>query len=211
MLDIDDIGTILTELARKRPVFHSEADFQHAFAWKIHEKLPEAGIRLEVPIGLALPEEGRRVHIDVLVDGCCAIELKYKTRESEYVVREERFVLRSHGAQDFGRYDFVKDITRLESVVLEGPCTGGYAIMLTNDDQYWKRSQRAAMDAAFRIGGGQSIGGTLQWADPSRRWLKGRDHDVVLRGDYPLSWRDYSDFGFRYLVVEVRQAGARGL
>jgi hypothetical protein len=205
-----DIHAILGGLAHERNVFHSEADFQHAFAWRIHRDLPDAKIRLEVPMELALPAEHERVHIDVLVDGIWAIELKYKTRQSEYAVGEEGFVLRGHGAQDFGRYDFVKDIQRVEAVVLEGPCTGGYAIMLTNDDQYWKRSDRCTMDAAFRIADGQTIGGTLRWADPSRPWLKGRADDLLLRGRYALSWTGYSELGFRYVVIQVRPDEPRG-
>jgi hypothetical protein len=204
MLDID---LILRELAGERPAFHSEADFQHALAWRIHSKLPETEIRLEVP--MALPGGERRLHVDVLVDGTCAIELKYKTRKSEYAVGEERFVLRNHGAQDFGRYDFLKDIERLERVVLEGPCTVGYAIMLTNDDYYWKGTDSDTMDAAFRIGGGQTIGGTLQWADPERPWLKGRNKSITLKGEYTLSWKDYSPLGFRRVVAEVSQERLR--
>jgi len=207
MLDIDDIGTILTELARERPVFHSEADFQHALAWKIHEKLPEAKIRLEVP--MAMPGGKRRLHVDVLVGDICAIELKYKTKRSQYALGEERFDLQNHGAQDFGRYDYLKDIERLEGLISEGFCPFGYAIMLTNDDYYWKGKGSDTMDAAFRIGDGQTVRGTLQWADSGRPWLKGRRENIVLRGTYAFSWRDYSDLGFRYLVVEARQAGAR--
>ena len=30
-------------MALERPLFHAEADFQHALAWKIHETYPECG------------------------------------------------------------------------------------------------------------------------------------------------------------------------
>ncbi len=42
-----DIDRLMTELSRTRKVFHSEADFQHAFAWQIREHTPECEIRLE--------------------------------------------------------------------------------------------------------------------------------------------------------------------
>ena len=32
-----DISDLLTGLAESRKVFHSEADFQHALAWQIHQ------------------------------------------------------------------------------------------------------------------------------------------------------------------------------
>jgi hypothetical protein len=43
-----EIGSILTDLAISRPIFHSEADFQHALAWKLQGRFPTAKIRLEV-------------------------------------------------------------------------------------------------------------------------------------------------------------------
>lgn len=37
----------MAALARVRPVFHGEADFQHAFAWEMHIADPSAKVRLE--------------------------------------------------------------------------------------------------------------------------------------------------------------------
>ena len=34
------IAQVLSTLAVQRPVFHSEADFQHALAWEIHSCVP---------------------------------------------------------------------------------------------------------------------------------------------------------------------------
>lgn len=31
-----DVEAVLRDLALKRPIFHSEADFQHAVAWEVH-------------------------------------------------------------------------------------------------------------------------------------------------------------------------------
>jgi hypothetical protein len=206
MLDID---LILRELAGERPAFHSEADFQHALAWRIHSKLPETEIRLEVP--MALPGGERRLHVDVLVDSTCAIELKYKTKQCEYTVGEEKFVLRNHSAQDFGRYDFLKDIERLEAVILEGPCVVGYAIMLTNDEYYWATNDSHAQDADFRIGDRRIARETLKWADPEREYRKERNKSITLKGEYTLSWKDYSPLGFRRVVAEVSQERLRSL
>ena len=38
------------------------------------------------------------------------LELKYKTRRLSTSIAGEEFVLRQQGAQDLGRYDFLKDI-----------------------------------------------------------------------------------------------------
>ena len=92
-----DIPSLLRVLAEKRPVFHSEADFQHALAWELHGKWPQYGLRLEY----RLPEVEPPVHLDIWWkhERPCAIELKYKTRRLDTSVDGERFVLRNHAAQ----------------------------------------------------------------------------------------------------------------
>ena len=51
----------LDALAMKRPIFHSEADFQHSLAWTIREAHPAIDVRLEWPFG----EVGRRQYFDI--------------------------------------------------------------------------------------------------------------------------------------------------
>ncbi len=199
-----DIHSILAGLARKRPVFHSEADFQHALAWELHATRPRATVRLEFPISPG--RASKTLHIDILLNKTCAIELKYKTVECEHSLRGEHFSPKSHGAQLLGRYDFVADIARLEQLVRSGPCTEGYAIILTNDRQYWncKEADVQTLDRDFRIHEGATIGGMLRWANPDLRYLGARKAGIELRGKYALLWRDYcSRLNFRYLAVKV--------
>ena len=75
------ISDLLTSLAGTRKVFHSEADFQHALAWHIHEAMPESQVRLEVDV---MQVEHQRTFLDIWlpVEGI-AIELKYKTQGLE--------------------------------------------------------------------------------------------------------------------------------
>jgi hypothetical protein len=42
-----NVHQIMKTLAVERPVFHSEADFQHALAWELHRQMPEWAMRLE--------------------------------------------------------------------------------------------------------------------------------------------------------------------
>ena len=73
-LKVLDITRLLDGLARERPVFHSEADFQFALAWRI-KKATSHYVRLEFK---PFPEE--RVYLDIwLPDVGVAIELKYPT------------------------------------------------------------------------------------------------------------------------------------
>jgi hypothetical protein len=134
-MPVVDIRETLSELARKRLVFHSEADFQHALAWEIHERWPRCSMRLEFkPLHL-----GNRIYSDIWAvhdNAVIAIELKYKTRRLLVKVGEETFDLLNQSAQDVGRYDFLRDIERLEQMVAGRSDIVGYAILLTNDSAY---------------------------------------------------------------------------
>jgi hypothetical protein len=71
-----NLGDTLTLLSERRPIFHSEADFQHALALRIHQSNEAARIRLEYRLS-------QREYLDLWVqdDACAlAIELKYTTR-----------------------------------------------------------------------------------------------------------------------------------
>ena len=144
-----DLTQVLKALGEKRPVFHSEADFQHALAWEIHNAKPDASIRLELPVRA---DDGRAVHIDLLV--ICdhlrfAIELKYKTASLDARRGSEQFSLRPHSAQDSGRYDFLSDVARLERYVASEQDATGFALLLSNDGLYWKKTRSSNMSANF--------------------------------------------------------------
>lgn len=38
-MDANSINTAMASLAKGRPIFHSEADFQHALAWQLQTML----------------------------------------------------------------------------------------------------------------------------------------------------------------------------
>ena len=192
-----DIGDILNSLAKRRPVFHSEADFQHAFAWEINLARPNVNIRLEYPV----PTESKPYHIDVRIenkDEIVAIELKYKTVPVEFVIDGEPFRLKNHSARDQGRYDFIKDIQRLEHVshaAEKGKKFTGYAILLTNDNKYWDGdgTDKNTADAAFKIYVGRTLNGRLNWtANASVGTTKNREKEIELKGSYKVEWKYYN-------------------
>ena len=210
MLDITDL---LTRLAESRNVFYSEADFQHALAWRIHEDNRDCQIRLEVP----MPVPHRKMYVDIwLPEEKIAIELKYVTRSLELEHKGESFTLRYQGAQNHRRYDFLQDIQRLECLrrSVPGLCEAGYAVLLTNDPLYWNDPRNPdTVDSAFRIHEKQMICGERAWncrASPGT--VKGRESSILLEGSYHLRWQDYSQIPklsekepgkFRYLAVSV--------
>ena len=204
-----DIKGLLTALAESRKVFHSEADFQHALAWHIHQTMPKSQIRLEFP----MPVEHRKMYVDIwLPVEKIAIELKYMTRKSELEDNEESFALRNQGAQNQRRYDFLQDIHRLELMrTMPELCEAGHAVLLTNDPLYWNPPRRQdTVDSDFRVHEGREISRKLEWADQASPGTKrGRESPIPITGSYRLDWQDYSNFSgkslgkFQYLAVSV--------
>lgn len=205
-----DIRKFMSVLSSQRPLFHSEADFQHAFAWEFHRRLPKASVRLELP----LSTENKVLHLDfwaVEDDKAVAVELKYKTRTFSTLLGAEQFNLANHSAQDIGRYDFIKDIQRLERITSSRQNTLGYAVLLTNDSTYWTRARgNQTVDAAFRLEHGRILHGTLSWGQKaSAGTMRGREQALTLHGRYTLQWEEYSQLSdgssgtFHYLAVQV--------
>ncbi len=201
----------MARLAMVRPVFHSEADFQHEFAWMIRELRPAAKIRLELPVP-GLPD-GR---LDIRAqtnEQALAVELKYCTGgRLRLEDRCEKFVLRDHSAHDTRRYDFLKDVRRLESVVSASGASSGVAILLSNEPIYWGQPRRPdTQDAEFRIHEGRVVEGDLGWTGkPAEGTNRRRKERIRILGRYTCKWSDYSKIGdgrfgqFRYLSIEVK-------
>lgn len=205
-----DINALMADLASRRPIFHSEADFQHALAWQIHESMPDWRVRLEYP----LPNQERRIYLDVwLPDVGVAVELKYHARRLELDWNGEPFALREQSAQDVLRYDFLKDLQRLEHLVSgKEACSTGFAVLLTNNSLLWDygRSRGGNIDSAFHLHEGRELSGELAWSDRAGAGTtKNREMPLCLKDRYNLHWQDYSTLStggnglFRYLTVRV--------
>jgi hypothetical protein len=201
----------ICSLIEKRKLFHSEADFQFALAWEIQQSYPNAEVRLEF-----CPNQFPNMHIDIMVNcngKCYPIELKYKTLKISAEIENEFYNIKNHGAQDLGRYDFLKDIERVE--LLRDNLNGfekGYAIMLSNDPSYWivKKSDKETVCDKFRIHDGIIKNGNLCWmGTPSVGTIKGREKEIVLSGEYSLLWNEYSSMSdnrngkFKYTICEI--------
>ena len=204
-----DPHEVMASLARRRPVFHSEADFQFAFAWEAKTLVPGVEVRLETH-----PEPGVRLDLE-LIDPAAkrglAVELKYMTRLWTGESGGESFALKNHGASDLRAYDVVKDIERVERFVLPRPGWTGLVIALTNESAYWRSPThgRTTNADAFRLFEGNLLAGERRWGPNTGGTAKGREAPLALRGTYELQWVDYSrlDAGpagsFRALVVPI--------
>lgn len=204
-----DPSAVLASLAKVRRVFHSEADFQFAFAWEAKVLRPDLEVRLETH-----PEPNVRLDLE-LADPASgtgvAVELKYMTRLWVGTDRGEPFALKNHGASDLRGYDVVKDIERVERFVDARPDWTGYVIALSNDASYWRAPThgRATNAEAFRLREGVVLSGERKWGPLTGGTSKGRETSLPLRGTYELHWSDYSRVDasvagtFRTLVVPI--------
>ena len=202
-----DIHILMQSLSKRRLLFHSESDFQQALAWEIHSAIPDRMIWLEID---PFPEKRHPMFLDIwLPTEGIALELKYCTTKLD----KEPFKLREQSARDVRRYDFLKDVQRLETVCAElNMCKAGYAVILTNDQGYWEKPRTLeTMDADFRIHEGREITGNLGWHPRTGAGtMRDREAPIHLNGAYTTHWQDYSDVlavrggKFRYLVVAVQ-------
>ncbi|SCF09583.1 hypothetical protein GA0070607_5487 [Micromonospora coriariae] len=203
------LSAVMDELRLRRAVFHSEADFQHAFAWAVHRLDGAVHVRLEV-------RQKDSEYLDLLCFGTAgrtAIEFKYFTDSWDGIDpgTGEAFRLHSHAASDLARRNFLFDVARLEKFCRSSSePMNGLAIMLTNDRTLWvpPAGSRPTRDREFRIHEGRRLTGVLRWGVNGSYFLRNQRD---LAGDYPLIWHDFSRMDgpngeFRWLPVHVENA-----
>ena len=205
----DDIERALEALAERRPVFRSEADFQHEFAWEIREHNPNLSIRLEYPV----PIEDQSGRIDIWMpggDGGVAIELKYWTRQFDRMVYGEHFHLVNQSAEPPNRYSFIKDVTRCEDLLAGFYARAAFVVAVTNNPAFWDPNASSKVGADFLIPDGRTLSGKLAWApETAKGTQEGKEDPLALQGTHQLAWKDYSvipdaPYGkFRYLLIDV--------
>ena len=207
-----DVHQLLRWLAAERPLFRSEKDFRSALAGRIQK----AGLDVRVS-SRPFRRERRRFDLWLPKIGV-AVELRHKTRGLEVDCGGRSFALRTHGAEDRGRCEFLNDLARLERMSAEFPgVERGIAVLLTNDRRYWRPASKPnTVDAAFRLHEGRVVSGKLAWAKHTGPKTKeGMEDPIVLRSSYQLRWRDYgqpfpqTNGRFRYLSVEASPHAAR--
>jgi hypothetical protein len=206
---------ILNELALLRPVFHSEADFQHELGCIIKSKGYQ--VRLERPYYLDLPNvQGHsKFELDIEIDGHVAIELKYKTKALVRDVMGETFDLKNHSASNLGRFDVIDDARRVRNLINYGKHKIGYVVFLTNSNDYWENDAAATMAAEFNLMDDRLFvfGQTLNWVGNPNANSVGPKRlapfaPIEILFNEKIRWCDYSfqdekSGNFRFLVIDV--------
>ena len=191
----------LNTLSSQRDAFCSEADFQFALAWELQKLMPQAKISLEYPIQI----ESKDCHIDIWVEESgfiYPIELKYKTKGGII----GGVTLKNHSAVDFGCYDYLYDIYRIEQIKATTPnFDKGFAVMLTNEPSYYNHTNRSSAYNDFKIfqnsvhngahAGGLTNKGTI--------FNSGNRDNFSLAGSYTMRWNVYNNYDFRFVISEI--------
>ena len=203
-----DIHKLMHTLAGERPIFHSRTDFHSALVETLVRIHPDCGDVREFN-----HLEGDRSRLNIWAPELAVeIRLRYATGHIRTQQQNESFALRHQGAQDRGRYSFLRDVERIERVVSEiANVRSGIAVLLTNDHLYWQPPTKLApVDIDFRVHDGAILSGTLNWTEEASEGTKeSMDQPIVLQDAYEMEWRNYSDVHsgknsrFRYLAVEV--------
>jgi hypothetical protein len=202
-------------LSARRPVFHSEADFQLALAMVMSQDERVSRIRLERRIALREPVRDRaHVNVDVLarLNGQpVGLELKYPKRNlecTEFADGELEDFQLPEGAYDVDAPEFWHDTARLERLIAEGEVVAGVSVMLSNYE-LWERerlmgSRSKAHEFALYDTRAVQAGQKLAWRGATAAVDTG---PVRLQNEYRCLWRQYSTVGecrteFRYLILE---------
>lgn len=242
-LSIPELSKILDEFGQKQVVFQSEAQFQFNLAWRLQE-IYDCNAKLEELTKVIYKNDYKspkqKFYTDIVLekdDYRVAIELKYKTASLE----DGEVILFNHGATDLGRYDFIWDVKRLEMLLKPNTsekglktCNKGFAIILTNDDDYWVKCWKPedkstdvdiTIDNQFRIGEqnqqlhtGCLFAKTMDWkhnVDGSypktiQKSSSSRACNIVLNHAYTYEWKKYTNVEnvknglFKYMIISVK-------
>ena len=139
------------------------------------------------------------------------IELKYKTKaickrlfrfgES---ISEEVEVMKNQGAQDLGKYDFWKDVRRIEIVRNRfNRIRNGLAVFVTNDPMYLKLGREKSNHIKFSMDEG-SHGKEKQWLDKESTCCKTHP-DFEVEKEYTIHWdsREVEGVTIYYAILTI--------
>jgi len=237
--NLEELTRIVKNFGAEKRIFNSEAQFQFELAWKIREEF-ECEVKLEELSRLSnsnSKKADKKEYTDIILEDknksfCVAIELKYKTVELE--IPTNNIHLKTHGAADLGCYDFMWDVNRIQTlvysegkVVLKYPCSKGYAVIITNEPNYWKvcNAKTNTINRDFLLGPkDESDEGCLKRGE--HKWYKtdgnpgipktisknspSRQKSIDLKTDYNFKWEDYVDLEikkskFRFMMIEIKK------
>lgn len=209
-----NIFNAMKTLSDKRPIFHSEADFQFSLGWELKRLNNDFQIIMERPFQFEdKSKKHPKIELDLLIENGLekyGIELKYVTKELETEIDKVKYKLKDHMATNLRRYDFYKDISRLEYLKINGEIDMGYAIFLTNVNSYYQK-QASGMAKEFNFADGCKIipKDEYYWIGEKineKSIGSSRNKNIKIEQQYDCCWREYPEngsYGFKYILLEI--------
>ena len=211
----DKLIYLVSDFSKQRNIFHSESDFQLEFGMYLIKNHFE--VRLEK--GFKQIELYDKIELDIELNGCIAIELKYKTSFFKKEIGDELFELKQHGASNLGRFDAINDARRVKCLKDSNntKIKKGFTIFLTNESNYWSNNAQRTMSKDFNLTEDRVLkkGEILDWKSKSpniKSVSKKRiDPFAPINIDFNdvIKWREFSKIGsdksgrFRFFVLDV--------
>ncbi len=207
---------ILKSVYNNRNPFLSEAQLQFDLAIALEKHFESQSpdrykIYLEYPT--VNTTTNARVYYDIVIKDVvtkeyCPIELKYKTKNAPVTFDGAAIDLKNHAAQDLGRFDYLKDVERIENfnAITSKVKEAGYAIILTNDQSYWNGTGVGKMFADFALNDKITIvEGTKSWVVGTKDTSvgKSRKNGLTLKDSYYIEWKNL-DNNFKFLLLEIK-------
>lgn len=205
------INEVLDKLAKRRPLFWSEADFQFEFAWELHKMLDgKAKIYLERRFEIDNTSNNstneksnksttnrslNKLYVDIWVEydnKTYPIELKYTTKRCKIHDAENPVETKEQSARDAGCYRFLWDIKRLEDIktTLKEKEVKGYAIMLTSDAGYYNHSGQSTLFDNFRLTEGRTI--PPRTSDRKFKWILNKITALKKESHWTKNWPEFT-------------------
>lgn len=205
-------------LNKNKELLFNERDLQMQLALWLHSSRPgydDVDLEYYVPRaeleGYVWESELR---LDIVVrrgDEFLPVELKYKTRSiTRRITRfgeqlpTDAVVVKNQGAQDLGRYDFWKDVRRVELVRRRfSAVKHGLALFVTNDPSYLHAAKASSNHKALSMAEGIHDR-KKEWQDKESACAKGHpDFEVEL--PYAIEWHKtvMDDETFHYCIVQI--------
>lgn len=195
----------------------NERDFQMHLVTSLRQTGHYDDVDVEYYVPLSELENyiwNNELRIDVLIrkgDEYLPIELKYKTKSVKKriprfgeQISSEVEVMKNQGAQDLGKYDFWKDVRRIEIVKnrFKG-IKNGLVIFMTNDPSYLRSGRNTSNHFNFSM-----VEGTHK---REKHWLNKDSFcskmypDFEVEKEYPIHWEtktiEYINIYYTILTV----------
>lgn len=210
-------------------IFISENDLVLSFALYILERFPDAKVNFELPFDIEYKFQTKDenfhnpgnsyLDLHVFLNGIrYGFEFKYHTCKYAVNTNLYKFELKDHIARDVLRFNFRKDIHRLEHLrnnYSEFRIHKGFAVLLTNDKALIKTdANKNTLDKEYRFSEIAPIrGGDVKWSKVSGKgnWVGSDQFDIMLplkKEGYEIYWRDYHQIkdpkkDFKFCVIEI--------